>query len=391
MKFSNFAIRYANIVFCLVFLLSIAIVVYAINKLLNPHLLFFVSSSFYYLCIIFGILLSIIVLFSFKLNKNLRINISLILTSVIITMYAIEIVLKNFEKNNTRASIAYKKNIEFDKRSKLEVIEDFSKSGVKVYPTLYPFTLIESGGFDTEEGKLFPLGGISNVRSVYCNESGKWITYKSDEYGFNNPKKLYDKNNLDIVIIGDSFAKGTCVESEENIGSKLRESGFKTVSLSAEGNGPLSQLALLKEYGEYFKPKTVLWFFFPNDILDLKRELTSNQLNKYYEDENFSQNLIHKQELIDFHLKKFSDKSIKKAKKNKEKSFLNFTKRLVMNTWSLPSIRLQLGIKPTSESYDDYFITFKKILEKSNNRVKSWDGKLYFVYLPQFDRYQKKK
>ena len=175
--------------------------------------------------------------------------------------------LEIFKASIKSKKIAYKKNIAYDKRTKMEVVEDLLDSGMEVYPSLYPFTLIETGGFDTQEGKLFPLGGISKVTTVYCNESGNWIVYESNEHGFNNPKKLYNAKDVEIIIVGDSFAKGSCVEVNKNVGAILRNSGLKTISLSGEGNGPLAQLATLKEYGKHLEPLIVLWFFYPNDII----------------------------------------------------------------------------------------------------------------------------
>ena len=32
---------------------------------------------------------------------------------------------------------------------------------------------------------------------------------------------------------------------------------------------------------------------------------------------------------------------------------------------------------------------FKKILKKSKETVSNWDGKMYFLYLPSFERYSK--
>ena len=37
-------------------------------------------------------------------------------------------------------------------------------------------------------------------------------TYDSDRYGFNNPDQVWDlsKENKNLVILGDSFAHGSC-------------------------------------------------------------------------------------------------------------------------------------------------------------------------------------
>ena len=45
-----------------------------------------------------------------------------------------------------------------------------------------------------------------------------------------------------------------------------------------------------------------------------------------------------------------------------------------------------LNLKPQLSSEPD-LIVFKKILEKSKKLVSGWGGKLYFIYLPYFDRY----
>ena len=41
-----------------------------------------------------------------------------------------------------------------------------------------------------------------------CNENGKWVIYKTDQYGLNNNYKDY--NNSDILILGDSYTEGHC-------------------------------------------------------------------------------------------------------------------------------------------------------------------------------------
>ena len=48
-----------------------------------------------------------------------------------------------------------------------------------------------------------------------CNENGKWVIYKTDQYGLNNNYKDY--NNSDIFILGDSYTEGHCSSPENNI------------------------------------------------------------------------------------------------------------------------------------------------------------------------------
>ena len=123
---------------------------------------------------------------------------------------------------------------------------------------------------------IYTLGGISNITTIFDNENGYYPIIETDEYGFNNPKGLFAKGGVDIMLIGDSFAEGACVKPDETIASILRKSGFKTISLGKGGNGPLIELATLKEYAEPIEPKVVLWLHYAHDFDDLKEELFSH-------------------------------------------------------------------------------------------------------------------
>ena len=61
---------------------------------------------------------------------------------------------------------------------------------------------------DEEEQNILPLSGYPIIKTLMCNENGKLIKYFSDRYGFNNNDKIYDNNNFDILMIGDSIHKG---------------------------------------------------------------------------------------------------------------------------------------------------------------------------------------
>ena len=36
--------------------------------------------------------------------------------------------------------------------------------------------------------EVFPLAGVANKFTVFCNEMGEYTNYESDEHGFNNPR-----------------------------------------------------------------------------------------------------------------------------------------------------------------------------------------------------------
>jgi len=97
---------------------------------------------------------------------------------------------------------------------------------------------------------IFPISGIANRLTIHCKEQLNYSIYKSDRFGFNNPDKVWDDNNIDILLIGDSFVHGSCVNEKDTISGKIRDiSNMNVINLGMGGSGPLIELASLKEYG----------------------------------------------------------------------------------------------------------------------------------------------
>ena len=138
---------------------------------------------------------------------------------------------------------------------------------------------------------------------------------------------------------------------------------------------------------EYLEPgaKYVLWFFFEgNDILNLNGELSSNILNLYLNDENFTQNLKFKQTDIDTltnHRINSSliSKDIDKLKSNLKQKFNSLVIYLKLHkTRSLlhRSLPEKYDVLPHPE--------FKEILRKSKMLAEEYGSELYFVYIPDY-------
>ena len=92
--------------------------------------------------------------------------------------------------------------VPYDTRSKIEVLEDLRKDGFEAYPNCYPQLFLKSNGLNTNNGRIYPLGGDSNITTILDNENGYYPIIETDEYGFNNPKGLYQKDEVDILLIG---------------------------------------------------------------------------------------------------------------------------------------------------------------------------------------------
>ena len=147
--------------------------------------------------------------------------------------------------------------VPYDTRTRTEVLNELRDSGIKAYPNILSRIFIESNGLFFKNKRIFPLGTISNSTTILANEAGYYPIVEMDEHGFNNPKGLYIENKVDIILTGDSFTEGYSVHSNESISAILRQLDFNVISIGKGGNGPLTELAALKEYAKPLKPKIV--------------------------------------------------------------------------------------------------------------------------------------
>lgn len=333
----------------------------------------------YYLIFIFGLIFWIIILY---LNKKLKKFIIIYFSLSIFIMYGYEIgsfYNPNFLKFNFNFSFK-NVNLAVEKEStKLEVINKLKKeTNQNVVPSIFPSAILQND--IVLESNFIPLAGISNTTTVFCKEGKEFSIYHSDRHGFNNPNDEWDLKEISWILIGDSFVHGACVNTKEDFASQIRKhSGQSALNLGMSGNGPLLELAILKEYIQDKKINNVLWFYFErNDLSDLKIE-KFNKLLLNYLIKDFSQNLIVRQNDIDNYLEKFVTKIKEKKpeiKKNAFKKIIRF--QIIRDKLSLDR-GLSFKVDPI----------FRQILEEANNFVTKKGGKLYFIYLPDKERYSK--
>ena len=370
---NKIVLSFSNIILSLILLLFLSASFYSVYKIFNtPYLV----SNFFYKIIFFSssICISLLLIILKKFNNDLKIIVSIISVSIIISFYSFEFYLEFIHKDHKTKYIE-KNQIKFDLRSNQEVINDLSKKGIIAYPNIKPWMFRKTDGLKNKDGnKIFPVSGISNTTIVNCNESGFWSILKSDENGFLNPHGLISKKNLDVLLIGDSFAEGSCVNQKDTIAAKLREKNLSALTLGKSGNGPLLQLATLVEYGKILKPKSVFWLFYQNDIENLIIEKNSKILKNYlYKD--FSQNLINRQDEIDEILKEYYENELIN---NKKKIKFNSSLFQILKLYNL---RMMFNLIPKHQNTLPPPI-FSEILLKSKKLVESWEGEIFFVYLP---------
>ena len=130
-----------------------------------------------------------------------------------------------------------------------------------------------------------------------------------------------------------------------------------------------------------------------NDLRDLNQELSMTFLNKYLNDNKFSQNLRSRQNEVNKLINKIIENEINKRnelnKMIKDDSFYKFIKLFNVRALFLESFK-NINISKVSQSNAESYIEFKKILKLINSLSIENGSKLYFVYLPEYSRYKYK-
>ena len=292
----------------------------------------------------------------------------------------------------------------FDTRGKLEVLMALRARGIPAYPSVHT-NLLLADPLSIDGAAVLPLSGIRNVTTVFCNEWGKYYLYESDEYGFANPPGQYLPSPA-VVLVGDSFTHGFCMPDGRSFAEVLRpqfDGGL--LNLGMNGNGPLTELATLREYVLPLKPHRVVWVYYEgNDIEDLSVELAAPVLLRYLEDPQFTQHLMTSQTEVDTALRRYVERKIDEELSRRSHRFGTGALSevadglpLVLKLWH---VRAMLGLVDLDDHwplhrYDPSVsprrveAAFGKILREARDRTRAWGGELYFVYLPAVQRFSR--
>ena len=362
----------------------------------------FYKSEFYYEGKLFSYylkyyLISIIFIFlsflSFFIKKEVKIKLYLVFVTSLIMLYFIEayLVINNYynEQKYLIKTETSAKNDKFSYGDRLDIYENLKKEGQKVTVALFP-------AFFTSEAnqKIFPLSGISKIKTIYCNENGYFTIYQSDRYGFNNQDSEWDKTDIEYLLIGDSHAHGACVNQQDNIAGNLKKKIIKekgVINLGYGGNGPLIELATLREYLPLIKVQRILWIYHPNDIFDLRIGLNNKILSNYLSNKKYSQKLYLKQNMLDKNLNQKLLKEVEFQRKFGEKKKLEkFIKLTNLRKMTIEYEDITLStIDP--KDIDLVVKKFKQTLSYANDFANQNNSKLYFVYLPSYPSFSQKK
>ena len=156
-----------------------------------------------------------------RLPESIRINSTLCMISIVLAVYSTELILAYSGSSITafgaQAWLSFPQDAnvqvaaeadedsaevrpEVDVRTRLEVVSAMRARGVKAYPDVFPMVLFAPSSGTTIQSVLtsnneefLPVGGMSTTTTVFCNESGEYIVYESDEHGFHDPRGMSGK------------------------------------------------------------------------------------------------------------------------------------------------------------------------------------------------------
>jgi hypothetical protein len=327
--------------------------------------------------------------------RRILTHLALVVGSTVLTLYAVEAVLvltspvrhgdrrrcrRVSEPEKCLAALAAGET--FDARTKLELMRDLDATGVEAWPSV-SCTAVLDASIAAGDAAL-PFGGISGVTTAYCNESGPYVLFPSDEHGFRNPPGLYE-GQPDAVLLGDSFARGYCVDRD--LSSLLRDSLGSVVNLGIDDAGPLVELAALREIAAPLRPPVVLWLFFEgNDLQDLEREQRREELRRYLDVEHRA-DLAARQSEIDETIRSFVRREERLRADAGDAGGLG--PGPVASFMMLESLgqKLRRATRTPAKPYPFDADLLRDVLLAARDETRAWGGELVFVYLPAWERF----
>ncbi len=244
--------------------------------------------------------------------------------------------------------------------------------------------------FSLATDEIISFSGISNSKVVFCKESDFFSKYNSDRYGFNNPDFVWD-NQADVLILGDSFAHGACVNAGDDIPSQLRKIGkLNVINLGWPNTGPLKQYSSFLEYIEKY-PRYIFWVYYENDLDDLSKELKIKLLKKYLYNKNFKQNLTSEYKrnkidklILDKHREYMNHPHKIDTRVKFYNNFIDYLKLYKIRQILLSQFKFfskkdgEIDSKYYNNLLNEYFSIFDKFKERADKN----NSEIVLVYLP---------
>jgi|MDSV01.1.fsa_nt_gb hypothetical protein len=395
--------KFINLIYISSILFSLFCLVYTIYR----SYFFFNSAReehYYIYLFIFSVAL-IFFIVTFFFNDDFKENILVSSISLLFIFYITELFLiiflndNNYDKAKKERLLRHEKiykeyNLKTEYRSKVEYLDYLKSKDIDVSLMITPMRINNAQGVKNKFSKtknvddiILPLGGSSFKKLIGSSETGKFNIYKTDRYGFNNSDNLWNKK-IDIMLFGDSAVHFDYLPEKFSWSSNLRQLLNKNIlSLGMSNNGPLLNLATFIEYAKTKKPSKILWFYIEeNDLLEIKIETKSKILKKYLY-ENFDQDLINNQNLIDLNIEHIVSSRVKfldnQNESEKKVNLLTFLKLQKLRNLFFSNLNNHLANRVNHQDLR----SFNEIIKKLKFEADKFKCDIHVIYLPAQGRF----
>lgn len=249
-----------------------------------------------------------------------------------------------------------------------------------LYPLIY-----RSKSFKKLVNEIPPLGGNPFTKQYLCNEGYGLIKYYSDRFGFRNKDFIWDKIDSfsdKIILVGDSFAHGSCVNFENSIAGNLKESVF---NISMGGNDPYIYNALVNVFVDHINPDNLIIIIYDNDFEnDFKNDIFEKIVSKKkYICENAPcseiTNTTKKAQML-INEKKFKSPTSVDSQPSLIKKLTTYLK--------FKNIRKRLNFIKKKYINNKIPNIFKTLILNSKEKCEKINCNLLFVYIPNSETYR---
>ena len=279
---------------------------------------------------------------------------------------------------------AKEQGVAYDTRDRLQVVFDYRRKDPDWFTQVPARTFIKHPLL-IEGKRVQPLGGVAAAHIVGCNEGGFHSTFRNDEAGFPNPPGTWPlQARRYIFLVGDSFTEGACVNEGDSIADNLRKRYLDVVNLGMRGNGPLLELATIREYVPRGRVAYVFWLYSEeNDLRDLRAREEKDPLLVRYLEDGFTQNLWQRQGEVNAAVRAFAEHEIQAAENSRAIIFPHLRD-------SLKQLWYRRYNRGTDESDviggEGQLDLLLQIVRVAKHEVESKGGHFVFVYVPGKDR-----
>lgn len=287
------------------------------------------------------------------------------------------------QRRAAREQAARRQGIDFDARSSWQVVQALRAKGADAVLGIPRSLVGKEAVRDRLPPDFYPLGYASNAEIVECNEGPGFLRFRTDDYGFNNPRGLVASRDVEIAVVGESLALGQCVPPDKGVVALIRERYPRTANFGITGTRILSQLGVFREYVEPLRPPLVLWFV--NTTFAEPAEEAREPVLLRYLDPSFSQNLRRRQPEIDAAVRELIAPLGYASLQRSERAQTDVTRRL-LRALRLPNVRRLVAPPPSWRRArpPPKLGYFKATLQLAQRAASTWGGRLVVVVLPNF-------